>query len=68
MSIGWLNNLMVCYIERKYSKDLIFKKLKSHLKKKDRQMQSTRSLSRNLEVYIFLISLVFIFFIQIYHY
>lgn len=33
MSDGWLNDLMVCYID---SKDLIFKKIKKNISEKEK--------------------------------
>ena len=44
MSDGWLNDLMVCYIEREIFKGLDFQKIKkSFQNKKTRQMQLPRS-------------------------
>jgi hypothetical protein len=44
MTDGWLNNLMVCYIEREIFKGLDLQQIKKAFqKKKDRQMQFPRS-------------------------
>jgi hypothetical protein len=44
MSDGWLNDLMVCYIERKKFKGLDLQKIKKAFQnKKTRQMQLPRS-------------------------
>lgn len=48
MSDGWLNDLMVCYIEREIFKGLDLEKIKKMFqKKKDRQMQLPKSPRRN---------------------
>jgi hypothetical protein len=48
MSDGWLNDLMVCYIERDIFKGLDLQKIKKAFqKKKDRQMQLPQSPRRN---------------------
>jgi hypothetical protein len=45
---GWLNDLMICYIEREIFKGLDLQKVKKACqKKKDRQMQLPRSPRRN---------------------
>jgi hypothetical protein len=44
MTDGWLNDLMLCYIEREIFKGLDFQQIKKVFqKKKDRQMQFPRS-------------------------
>jgi hypothetical protein len=44
MTDGWLNNLMVCYIEREIFKGLDLQQIKkAFLKKKEKQMQLPRS-------------------------
>jgi hypothetical protein len=44
MSDGWLNDLMVCYIEREFFKGLDLQKIKKAFQnKKTRQMQLPRS-------------------------
>ncbi|PUZ44072.1 hypothetical protein GQ55_8G060200 [Panicum hallii var. hallii] len=44
MTDGWLNDLMLCYIEREIFKGLDLQKIKKAFqKKKDRKMQFPRS-------------------------
>jgi hypothetical protein len=48
MTDGWVNNLMVCYIEREIFKGIDLQKIKKAFqKKKERQMQFPKSPRRN---------------------
>jgi hypothetical protein len=48
MTDGWVNNLMVCYIEREILKGIDLQKIKKAFqKKKERQMQFPKSPRRN---------------------
>jgi hypothetical protein len=48
MTDGWLNDLMVCYIEREIFKGLDLHQIKKTFQKmKERQMQLARSPRRN---------------------
>jgi hypothetical protein len=48
MTDGWLNDLMVCYIEREIFKGLDLHQIKKAFQKmKERQMQLARSPRRN---------------------